>query len=111
MGYVLGAICGLIWGTAAALLNFQISKNSIMKDNTASLLGANVLRILVDLAALLVVFLLRKVLPFRYEAALIATAVALSMVTIVCAYRMSADLMKQKKDGAQPPSDRSETTK
>ena len=49
MGYVLGAICGLIWGAAAALLNHQISKRSILKNNTASLLGANVLRILVDL--------------------------------------------------------------
>lgn len=96
MGYVLGAICGLIWGTAAALLNYQISKHSILKNNTASLLGANVLRILVDLAALAVVFFLRRVLPFRYEAALIATAIAMSMVTIFCAYRMSADLAKKK---------------
>ena len=99
MGYVLGAICGLIWGAAAALLNHQISKRSILKNNTASLLGANVLRILVDLAALAAVFFLRKVLPFRSEAALIATAVAMSMVTIFCAFRMSADLAKQKKDG------------
>ena len=80
-------------------MNHQISKRSILKNNTASLLGANVLRILVDLAALAAVFFLRKVLPFRYEAALIATAVAMSMVTIFCAFRMSADLAKQKKDG------------
>ena len=97
MGYVIGAICGVIWGGAAALLNYQISKRSILKDNTASLLGANVLRILVDLAALAIVFFLRKVLPFRYEATLITTAITMSLVTIVCAYRMSADLAKKKK--------------
>ena len=98
MGYVLGAICGLIWCAAAALLNFQISKRSVLKDSTTAIMGANVLRVLVDLAALGVVFLLRKVLPFRYEAMLIATAIAMSLVTIFCAYRLSGQLAKKKDD-------------
>ena len=40
-----------------------------------------------DALALSAVFLLRKVLPFPYEAMLIATALALSAVTLVFAFR------------------------
>lgn len=98
MRYVLGGICGLIWGTLAALLNFEISKRSILRDQTAALLGANLLRVAVDAAALGLVFLLRGVLPFSYEAMLIFTAIAMSLVTIFCAYRMSAKLMPRNKD-------------
>lgn len=98
MGYVIGALCGLVWGALAALLNFQISKRSIAKDSTSALLGANLARVGVDIVALGVVFLLRKVLPFPYEAALIAAAIAMSLVTIVCAYRMSADVRPKDKE-------------
>lgn len=98
MAYVLGAVCGLIWGAAAAFLNFTISKRSIAKNSTSAILGANVLRVAVDLVALGAVFLLRRVLPFRYEATLIATALAMSMVTIVLAYRMSMDLRPKSEE-------------
>ncbi len=53
-----------------------------------SLIG-NLLRTLTDLAALGIVFLLRKLLPFDYTWMLIATAVALSIGTIVISYRIA----------------------
>ena len=90
MKIVIGALCGLIWGAAAALLNFAISKRSIMKNNTTALMGASIGRIAVDFAALGLVFLLRKALPFPFEVTMVATAIAMSLVTIVCAYRLSA---------------------
>ena len=96
MAYVLGAVCGLLWGGLAALLNFQISKRSIEAGKNAGLMGANLLRVAVDAAALGAVFLLRKVLPFSYETMLVCTAIGLSLVTIFCAYRLSAKLMEKK---------------
>ena len=89
---VLAAVCGVIWGMAAALLNFWINKKSIEKNSTAALTGASMLRLLVDFAALGLVFLLRKVLPFSFEVMLVATAIAMSLTTIFCAYRLSSQL-------------------
>ena len=40
MTYLLGALCGLLWGGLAALLNFAISKRSIEKGKNAALMGA-----------------------------------------------------------------------
>lgn len=87
MSYAIGAVVGLIWGAAIGLLNYQITKASLKKDKTAALMGANMLRSLIDLLALGLVFLLRKVLPFSFEATLVATAVGLSIMTIVLAYK------------------------
>lgn len=89
MKYVIGGLVGLIWGAAAAVLNAYISKRALAKNSAKSLLLANVIRCFVDIAALAVMFLLRKVLPFSFEAAIIGTALAMSMLTIVFAYKLS----------------------
>lgn len=88
MKLLLGLLAGLAWGVLAALLNHRISLAMIAKNTTPALLGANLLHTAVDIAALGTIFLLRKVLPFRYDAALVGTAIALSLLTIVLAYRM-----------------------
>ena len=90
MKYLIGAVAGLIWGSLAALLNAFITKNALNKGNDKLLLASNALRMLVDVAALGMVFLLRKVLPFSFEAALVGTAAALSLLMIVFAYKMAA---------------------
>ena len=52
----------------------------------ATCLGAGILWPLGGIALGLGVFLLRKVLPFSFEATIIATAVSLSLLTVVLAY-------------------------
>lgn len=89
MTYVFGALAGLAWGALAAFINMLVSKKCMQKTNSYAMLGANAARMLVDLAALATVFLLRNVLPFRFEAAIIGTAVAMSILTIVFAFRLS----------------------
>ena len=88
MEFLPGAAAGLVWGILIALLNNAITKASLKTEKTAALMGANAARTLVDLAALGMVFLLRNQLPFRFESALVATAVGLSITTIVLAYQM-----------------------
>lgn len=90
MKYVIGALAGLVWGSLAALLNGFITKKALDKGNDKLMLASNFLRMLVDIAALGAVFLLRKVLPFSFEAALVGTAAALSLLMIVFAYKMAA---------------------
>ena len=89
MGFVWGALAGIVWGAAAALLNAFISKKCLDKGTTVAMLLGNLGRVLVDIAALGSIFLLRNSLPFRYEGALVGTAISRSLVMIVCAYRLA----------------------
>ncbi len=89
MKYVFGALAGLLWGAAAAVINACVSKKCMKKNSAPAMFAANIIRFLVDIASLAAVFLLRKVLPFSYEAALVGTAASLSVLTIVFAFRLS----------------------
>ena len=96
MQFVWGGLAGLVWGALAALLNAGITKRALKKNSDSSLLTANALRLPVDFLALGAVFLLRRRLPFPYEPALIGTAVSLSVLTIVFAFRLSRPDKKDK---------------
>lgn len=87
MELLIGGLAGLAWGALCGVLNILILKKAIGKNNNNAIMAANLGRMAVDLAALGLVFLLRGLLPFSYEAMLIGTAVALSVVTLVFAFR------------------------
>lgn len=86
MKLAIGIVLGLCWGALAGLLNVFISKRAFDKNNTQAVMTANLLRTAVDFGALVLVYLLRELLPFSWEAMLIGTALALSAVTIVFAF-------------------------
>ncbi|HIR86609.1 MAG TPA: hypothetical protein IAC00_05660 [Candidatus Limivicinus faecipullorum] len=90
MKYLIGALAGLVWGALAALLNGYITKKALDKASDKAMLLSNALRLVVDIAALGSVFLLRNVLPFSFEAALVGTAASMSILMIVFAYKMAA---------------------
>lgn len=87
MKLLFGILAGLVWGALCGLLNTRILKKTIEKNENNALMAGNLLRLLVDAAALGAVFLLRGLLPFSFEAALVGTAIALSLVTIAFAFR------------------------
>ena len=89
MNLILAIAAGVLWGALAAYVNLRINKAALAKGSTNALLAANLGRTAVDIAALAAVFLLRKVLPFSYEAALISTAITLSLLTVAFAFRMA----------------------
>ena len=90
MTYVFGVLAGLVWGFLAALLNAFVTKKCIAKKNTNALLASNMIHMLVDVAALAVVFLLRNLSWMNFAAAIAATAAALSITTIVFTYKLAA---------------------
>lgn len=90
MKYFIGALAGLVWGALAALLNGYITKKALDKASDKAMLLSNALRLMVDIVALGSVFLLRNVLPFSFEAALVGTAASLSILMIVFAYKLAA---------------------
>lgn len=89
MNYVIAALVGLLWGALAAFANSRITLKCIAKNTASAITVMNLAHMAVDVAALAVVFLLRGLLPFSFEATLIATAAALSIVTIIFTYKIS----------------------
>ena len=88
MNYVWGALAGLAWGALAAFVNYRINKAAVKKNSSGAMMAANLSRMAVDLVTLGTVYLLRKRLPFSFEATIIGAAIALSLLTIVFAYRL-----------------------
>ena len=84
---LIGVLAGLAWGALWGWVNTLILNKALQKKDANAIMAGNLGRLLVDALALSAVFLLRKVLPFPYEAMLIATALALSAVTLVFAFR------------------------
>lgn len=85
--YLLGGLLGLAFGAFVSWGNSKLIRRSLQKDKTAAVMGASFLRQLLDFLAFLVVFLLRKVLPFSFYAVIIGTAVGLSAGSILMAIR------------------------
>ena len=94
MRYVLGFLAGAVWGVLGACPNNALLGRAL-RGGDKSVLGANLLRALVDLLLLAAVVLARNALPFRYEMALAGTVSALGMMGIYFAFRRAAG-----KDGA-----------
>ncbi len=89
MSIFLALLAGLVWGALAALLGGVITRRALAKNTNGALLAGNFLRTLVDLTALGLVFLARRILPFDYTWMLVATAVALSIGTILISFRIA----------------------
>ena len=90
MKYVIGALVGIIWGCIGALINCSITKAAVKKGKDSVMLTANILRITVDIVMLGTIVLVRNLIPFSFELALVGTAAALSIVNIVFAFKMAA---------------------
>lgn len=87
MKIVIGVLAGLVWGGLVGLVNILIMKKGLKKNDNNLVMAANLGRMVLDLAALGLVFLLRNILPFPYEPMLIGTAVALSLASLIFAFR------------------------
>ena len=89
MTIAIAILCGLVWGALFALLGGLITRRALAKNTNGAMLAASLLRIVADLAALGLIFLLRELLPFDFTWMLLAAAVALSLGTIVISFRLA----------------------
>ena len=81
MKYVIGALVGIIWGCIGAFINCSITKAAIKKNKDSAMLIANLLRITVDIVLLGIIVLVRNLIPFSFELALVGTVAAPSIRT------------------------------
>ncbi|MBR0162731.1 MAG: hypothetical protein IJQ02_15835 [Oscillospiraceae bacterium] len=96
MQYVVGAVLGLVWGALLAWVNSRINKRAVQKNSSNAVMAASLLRTLIDLLGLGAVFLLRKVLPFNFEATIVGTAASLGLLTVYFAFRLSKPEKKEQ---------------
>lgn len=88
MNYFIGAIVGIVWGALAAIVNSFITKSCIAKGTQKAITSMNAAHMVNDLIALAVVYFLRHVLPFSFEATIIGTAVSLSLLSVILTFKM-----------------------
>ncbi len=104
---VIGAAAGLAFGSAVSTLNVHITEKYILnvdnqellKTGTSRIMAINAVRLLLDAAALFVVFILRNVLPFSFIPAIIGTAFGLSVVSFFMLYKAAGTKKNDKKEG------------
>ena len=89
MTYVFGVLAGLVLGALVALINYRIMKNAVKKNSNNALLACNFSRMAVDVVSLGGVFLLRNVLPFSFEACLIAMAAIMGLGTVYFSFKIA----------------------
>lgn len=94
MQIVYSVLAGLVWGGAVGLVNLLVTKK-VISSSPEKISAVSLLRTLIDVAALAAVYFTRRLLPLRFEATLIATAVTLSLVSILLSFRLAAS-MKDK---------------
>ena len=90
--YVLGGLAGLVFGLAVAWCNMLLTKRSMQKQEAS---GVNVLRQVINIAALALVFLLRNVIPLPVYGTLIGTALGLSAGNVLFVWLLTKK-MEQK---------------
>ena len=78
--YLLGGAAGLAFGLLVAAGNTLLLRRSLQraKQDKTTVMGTSGLRQVINLAALVLVYLLRKVVPLPLAGTLIGTAVGLS---------------------------------
>ena len=94
MNYLIAAVVGLAWGALAAFVNSRITIKCLAKNTAKAITLMNIAHMAVDVAALAVVYFVRGLLPFSFEATLFAAAAALSIVTIIFTFKISNDEKK-----------------
>lgn len=83
MNNVFAVIFGVLWGGLSAFVNSRIAARAFEKKDPKAAKNARRLQMLVDIAALALIILLKNVLPFSYELALVSAIISLSVLTIV----------------------------
>lgn len=90
MKIVLGFIVGLLWGAAASGIISIIGKRCAAKNTPEAVTAYARASGLIGLAAVLIVFLVRNLLPLNNLAMIMGTAIALSSLSIIFALKISS---------------------
>ena len=97
---ILSVLGGALLGLGIAYVNMRISKANMNASNMAAVMGVNMLRLLLDAAALAVCFFVCRAYELPMMATLIAAAVGLSLGGMLFLRRMVRKTQPQSKETA-----------
>ncbi len=84
---------GLVWGTLFGLIGARVTKK-MANGSEREISSMSLVRTVMDVIALAAVYFTRNLLPLRFEVTLVSTAVALTLIGIVAAFRIAAQMKK-----------------
>ena len=84
---------GLVWGTLFGLSGARVTKK-MASGSEREISSMSLVRTVMDVIALAAVYFTRNLLPLRFEVTLVSTAVALTLIGIVAAFRIAAQMKK-----------------
>ena len=84
---------GLVWGTLFGLIGARVTKK-MANGSEKEISSMSLVRTVMDVIALAAVYFTRNLLPLRFEVTLVSTAVALTLIGIVAAFRIAAQMKK-----------------
>ena len=84
---------GLVWGTLFGLIGARVTKK-MANGSEREISSMSLVRTVMDVIALAAVYFTRNLLPLRFEVTLVSTAVALTLIGIVAAFRIAARMKK-----------------
>ena len=82
---------GLVWGTLFGLIGARVTKK-MASGSEREISSMSLVRTVMDVIALAAVYFTRNLLPLRFEVTLVSTAVALTLIGIVAAFRIARSL-------------------
>ena len=94
--YVLGGAVGAVFGFVVATVSAQLIRRNMKKNDANAVMAGSMLRSLLDILALLAVYLLRDSLPFPFYGVIIGTALGLSAGNVIQARRLGKQIKEEE---------------
>lgn len=99
--YLLAGGVGFVFGALVSFANAQITRHSVRKNSANAIMAASILRMLVNIAALAVVYFTRNLLPLPFYGTIVGTAVGLSLVGILLNLKLSKEQLKDPQNNPE----------
>lgn len=99
--YLLAGGVGFVFGALVSFANAQITRHSVRKNSVNAIMAASILRMLVNIAALAVVYFTRNLLPLPFYGTIVGTAAGLSLVGILLNLKLSKEQLKDPQNNPE----------
>lgn len=99
--YLLAGGVGFVFGALVSFANAQITRHSVRKNSANAIMAASILRMLVNIAALAVVYFTRNLLPLPFYGTIVGTAAGLSLVGILLNLKLSKEQLKDPQNNPE----------
>ncbi|MBQ6597065.1 MAG: hypothetical protein IJH79_05885, partial [Lentisphaeria bacterium] len=98
---LLGGVAGAAAGLLIGWINMRITRRSMGRDSMSAVMGTNMIRMLINFALLLLIFLVRNVSPFGFTGTLLGAAAGLSVGNVLFIMKLRRDLSRDSQEKAE----------